>query len=126
MKRKTPAVTTEPPTPSFEPVPDQKIEDIPTVVEHTRKEVRAATVAPSANTDVTGRSKQEVAEAKDRIPEKTIPTTDVLVENGPTAQSTARDGRAFRAASVKPTVIAELIATAAVVVVGVVKLLRRR
>jgi len=115
-------MTTESPTPSSGP--DQKIEDIPIDIEHTRKEVRAATVASSANTDVTGRAKQKVAEAKDRIPERTIPTTDVLVENGHTAQSTARDSNTLRAALVKPTVIA--IATAAVVVVGVVKWLRGR
>ena len=76
-------MTTEPPTPSSEPGPTRRSRTSRPISNTLAKRLGAAIGASSANTDVTGRTKQKVAEAKDRIPERTIPTTDVLVENGP-------------------------------------------
>ena len=97
-------MTTEPLAPPTEPGPDTGIEGNRTDNDHTRQELGATIGASSAKDGVTGLTKAKVAEAQDRIPETTIPTTDVLVENGHTAQSTARDSRAFRATSVEPAV----------------------
>ena len=115
-------MTTESPTPSSGP--DQKIEDIPIDIEDTRKEVRAATVASSANTDVTGRAKQKVAEGQGRHPRKDDPDHGRPRRERPyRAIHRARQPYLARGLG-QPTVIA--IATAAVVVVGVVKWLRGR
>lgn len=58
------------PRPRPEPGPDAGIDDIQTDIEHTRKELGQTVEALSAKLDVKERTKEKVAETKERVVEK--------------------------------------------------------
>lgn len=111
-----------------EPGPDAGIDDLQADIEHTRHELGETVNALSDKADVTGRAKEQVAEAKDRIAEKSHETKDAVVGKAHAAQSAARDAVTDNTGAVKPGAKVAALAAAATVAValGVAVWYRRR